>query len=89
MEAAMYHITYAQLNSEFSVPRLECLVKALEHRHCKVDLNLLDMRLDVEIPDEQMWWVLTGCITVFFEDFKDVASWSFRFTPTASKPLAA
>lgn len=85
----MHHVTYVQLNERYSVARLEQLVRALERQRCKVGLNLLDMRLDVEIPDEQMWWVLTGCITVFFEDFKDVASWSFKFLPSASAPLAA
>lgn len=85
----MHHVTYAQLNERYSVVRLEQLVQALERQRCKVGLNLLDMRLDVEIPDEQMWWVLTGCITVFFEDFKDVASWSFKFLSSASAPLAA
>lgn len=85
----MYHATYAQLNAHYSVPRLEKLVRALERQRCRVRVNLNEMRLDVEIPDEQMWWVLTGCITVFFEDFKDVASWSFQFGSSPQGWLAA
>jgi hypothetical protein len=87
----MYYRTYAHLKATMQVPRLEKLVKDLEAQHCQVKLNLADMRLELDIPDEQLWWVMTGCITVFFECFKDVASWSFKFLPSASfqEPLAA
>ena len=84
----MHHVTYAQLNQHYSVPRLEKLVHALERQRCRVRLDLREGRLDVEIPDDQMWWVLTGCITVFFEDFKDVASWSFKFLPSSPRSHA-
>jgi hypothetical protein len=79
----MYYKTYAYLKNNMQVPRLEKLVKALEAQHCRVKLNMTDMRLELEIPDEQVWWVITGCITVFFERFRDVASWSFRFQPSS------
>ena len=87
----MYYKTYAQLNQGMKIPRLERLIKALEAHHCKVKLNLADMRLELDIPDEQLWWVMTGCITVFFERFRDVASWSFKFLPSSNfqEPLAA
>lgn len=85
----MYHATYARLKGETQPSRLERLIKALEAQQCKVQLNLADGLLNVDIPDEQMWWVLTGCITIFFEDFKDVADWSFKFGPTSPGPLTA
>ena len=84
----MYHATYAQLKGGHP-SRLERLVKALEAQRCKVRLNLADGLLTVDIPDEQMWWVLTGCITIFFEDYKDVADWSFKFKPAAPGTLTA
>ena len=83
----MYHATYARLKHEVSETRLERLVKALEAEDCKVGLDRKGGWLKVAIPDEKMWWVLTGCITVFFEDFKDVADWSFKFAPP--RPLVA
>lgn len=84
----MYHATYARLKGG-RPSRLERLVKALEAQHCKVHLNLAEGLLNVDIPDEQMWWVLTGCITIFFEDYKDVADWSFKFKPTTPGALTA
>ena len=85
----MYHATYARLNNYVSTSRLGELVGALEAQQCKVSFNLDDMQLTIRIPDERMWWVLTGCITVFFEDFKDVADWSFKFQATSPDALAA
>ena len=84
----MYHATYARLTGG-TPSRLERLVKALEAEQCKVRLNLGDGLLNVDIPDERLWWVLTGCITIFFEDYKDVAAWSFKFKPTPPGSLAA
>ena len=85
----MYYTTYATLNETGSTLRLASLVKALEAQHCQVKLNLPDMRLELGIPDDRVWWVLTGCITVFFEGFKDVASWSFKFHSDQRAALAA
>jgi len=85
----MYHATYAHLNNEASTPRLERLVKELKAQHCEVKLDLNRGLLNVNIPDDKMWWVLTGCITVFFDDFKDVADWSFKFMSPSAGPLTA
>jgi hypothetical protein len=75
----VYHATYAKLKVGASGPRLKELVNALESESCLVEVNLQDGCISVNIPDDKMWWVLTGCITVFFDDYKDVASWSFQF----------
>ena len=85
----MYHATYARLKTGSQPSRLERLIKALEAEKCRVRLDLVDGFLNVEIPDERMWWVLTGCITIFFEDYKDVADWSFKFNSAAPSSLTA
>ena len=82
----MYHATYARIKQHVPKARLQRLVTALEAEQCRVKLE--DGWLNVSIPDEKMWWVLTGCITVFFEDYSDVADWSFKFS-SATGPLAA
>ena len=85
----MYHAAYAQLKTSVSEKRLEGFIKALEAQDCKVQLNRREGWVNLAIPDEKMWWVLTGCITVFFEDFKDVADWSFQFSPPQRSSLEA
>jgi hypothetical protein len=77
----VYHATYARLKVGASLPRLQELVSALESEACLVEVNFNNGWINVSIPDDKMWWVLTGCITVFFDDYKDVASWSFQFRP--------
>lgn len=85
----MYHAAYARLKKKVSEKRLAGFVEALEAQDCKVKLNRLEGWVNLSIPDEKMWWVLTGCITVFFEDFKDVADWSFQFSPPTPGSLEA
>lgn len=85
----MYHAAYAQLKKSVSEQRLTGLIRALEAQDCKVHLNRREGWMNLDIPDEKMWWVLTGCITVFFEDYKDVADWSFQFSPPVTGSLEA
>jgi len=85
----MYHAAYAQLKTRVSESRLAGLIAALEAQDCKVQLNRREGWMNLAIPDEKMWWVLTGCITVFFENYKDVADWSFQFSPPSVGPLEA
>lgn len=88
----MYHAAYARLNKGVSFARVERMIAALEAQECRVRFDRDNGWLNIDIPDEKMWWVLTGCITVFFEKFKDVADWSFQFAPPSTEanlPLEA
>jgi hypothetical protein len=79
--------TYAQLLQTASVDRLSVLVESLEALHCKVRVDVASKLLELSIPEDQLDWVINGFITVFFDGFKDVAAWSFRFHSPI--PLAA
>ncbi|NOK79076.1 MAG: hypothetical protein GFH24_608434n33 [Chloroflexi bacterium AL-N5] len=75
----MYYKTHARLVEDYQPARLQELMAALEAKNCTVMLNSTQERLELGIPDEQLWWVLSGFITVFFQPFADVAIWSFSF----------
>lgn len=79
VEETMSFKSQAQINPGAPVNRLFLLVEALKNEGCHVHLDSEDVILSFEVPDEKMWWVLTGCITIFFDKFADVATWSFQF----------
>ena len=85
----MYYKTYANLKTNAPMPRIEDLVKALEAEKCQVHLDWAKGRLEVDIPDEKLSWVINGYITVFFSSFQDIADWSFHFQSPAPNSLQA
>jgi hypothetical protein len=81
--------TQAQLLQTASLARLDVLIESLEALHCKVRVDVSSKLLELLIPEEKLDWVINGYITVFFDGFKDVADWSFRFQPAQPLALAA
>jgi hypothetical protein len=81
--------TYAQLVNTGSLGRLDALIESLEALQCKVRVDISSRLLELLIPEEKLDWVINGYITVFFDGFKDVADWSFRFQPAHPLAIAA
>ncbi len=81
--------TYAQLLQTASLARLDVLVESLEALHCRVRVDIASKLLELSIPEDKLDWIINGYITVFFDSFKDVADWSFRFQPAQPLALAA
>jgi hypothetical protein len=79
--------TYARLLQTASLARLDALVESLEALHCKVHVDISSKLLELSIPEDKLDWIINGYITVFFDSFKDVADWSFRFQ--SNQPYAA
>lgn len=83
------YTTHAQLLQTASLARLDALVVSLEALQCKVRIDVSSKILRLFIPEDRLDWVINGYITVFFDSFRDVADWSFRFQPAETLALAA
>lgn len=71
--------SHATLRSNHSETRLYRLVHDLEGLGCRTRVDRSRGNLTFEVPTSSLWWIPTGCATVFFSTYSDVALWSYHF----------
>ncbi len=70
---------YANVKAQASPLRLRALIQDLKSFDCRLPLNQQESRIEFDISDCNLWWIMSGGLNVLMASYEDVVTWTPEF----------